>query len=180
MQKIGVDFDGVVAYNPFRIIRWPISWWKRKIFKSNKISFFVPGNPAERFIWEIVHKSSIFPARGATLLSQMAIDKGIKFYLITGRFGFLKKDVYGWIKKYRMEKSFESICINENFEQPHEFKLRKIKELNLDYYIEDNLDIVKYLDKKTKTKIFWIYNILDKKYPFSNKFPYLEAALKNI
>ena len=60
-----------------------------------------------------------------------------------------------------------------------------IEKLNLDAFVEDNWDIVKYLqnisdhDKKVDTRIFWIYNLFDrfKKYP--RKFPHLKDLLKN-
>lgn len=179
-MKIGVDFDGVVAYNPFRILRSPISWFKRNVLKTKKTSFFVPKNDLGRLAWNIIHKSSVFPAQGTTLLSQMAQGKKVEFHLVTGRYSYLKTDVSKWLCKYNLDKSFKTVNINEKAEQPHEFKLSKIKSLGLDYFIEDNLDIVRYLEGKTKAEVFWIYNLLDKNYKFRNKFPYLEAALKRI
>ena len=47
-------------------------------------------------------------------------------------------------------------------------------------FIEDNLDIVKHLHGRSKTKIYWIYNIVDRHYPHPYKFPYLERALEKI
>ena len=175
-----MDFDGVVAYNPFRIIRAPIKWFKREVLGITRLSFFVPKNEFEKIMWSIVHESSIFPAVGVATLREMARDPRYEFHLITARFGFLKNNLEGWLDRYRVRELFKSINVNEGNEQPHEYKLRIIKKLNLDYYVEDNLDIVMYVKDQVKTKIFWIYNFMDKRHNFPNKFPYLEGALKMI
>ena len=69
--KIGLDFDGVVAYNPFRIIRAPVKWFKRKFLRIEKTSFFVPKYWWHRWLWVIVHKSSLFPAIGVERLKEL-------------------------------------------------------------------------------------------------------------
>ena len=50
----------------------------------------------------------------------------------------------------------------------------------LDYFIEDNLDIVNYLSTRTKIRVMWIYNILDRNNPYIYKYPYLKKALEAI
>jgi hypothetical protein len=52
-----------------------------------------------------------------------------------------------------------------------------IKKLNLDIFVEDNWDIVKYLKNIKKTKIFWIYNLLDKKIKYQYKFKSLKEVV---
>jgi len=54
------------------------------------------------------------------------------------------------------------------------------QKFKFDYYIEDNWDIVNSLNGKTRTKLFWIYNILDRGRKYSFKFPYLKLALEQI
>ena len=144
----------------------------------HKLTFFVPKNWWQRFAWSIVHESSIFPAKGTKLLKEMARDPKYEFHLVTARFGFLKDNLYNWLDKNELRKVFKSININEGYAQPHEYKLQITRRLNLDYYVEDNLDIVVYLKDKVKTKIFWIYNFMDKRHNYPDKFPYLEEALK--
>ena len=178
--RIGLDFDGVVAYNPFRIIRAPIKWFKREVLGIRKLTFFVPKNWWQRILWSIVHESSVFPATGMDLLRGMSTDPKYEFHLITARFGFLRKSLENWLDRYQARGLFKSININENLEQPHEFKLRMVKKLKLDYYVEDNLDIVVYVRDKIKTKIFWIYNFMDVRHPYPHKFPYLGKALEGI
>ena len=178
--RIGLDFDGVVAYNPFRIIRGPIKWFKREFLGIKKVSFFVPRNWWQRILWVVVHESSVWPATGVERLRKMAAGGEVEAYLITGRFGLLEDNLYGWLKRNRLDKLFKSIKMNKQSEQPHEFKLKVVKQLDLDIYVEDNLDVVEYLHGKTRTKIYWIYNFLDRSHPYPDKFPYLDEALKKI
>jgi len=178
--RIGVDFDGVVAYNPFRVIRAPIAFVKENILGIKKLRFFIPKNWWQQIIWTIIHESSILPANGVGLLRETAKKNQVELYLITARFDCLKENTYRWIKKYGLESLFKEILINENYEQPHVFKERVIKEKNLDYYIEDNWDIVTSVKGKTKTKVFWIYNFLDSGRKYEYKFPYLKRALEKI
>lgn len=178
--KVGLDFDGVVAYNPVRIVRAPIKWFKREVLGIRKLTFFVPKNNLQRVLWTLIHESSIFPARGLDLLKQMAGDSKYEFHLITARFGFLKDNLFYWLRKNQLSDLFETVNINENQEQPHEYKERKLNELDLDYFVEDNLDIVMHLQKNTDVKVYWIYNLFDKNKNYADKFPYLEKALEEI
>jgi hypothetical protein len=103
--------------------------------------------------------------------------------VISARFGFLDSNLKKWISEQGLNKTIKNIYINERAEQPHLFKQRMIKELELDYYVEDNLDIVLYLNDKAlklKTKIYWIYNLLDGDKNYPEKFPHLEKALRKI
>jgi hypothetical protein len=178
--KIGVDFDGVLAYNPFRVIRAPVTFIKRNVFKSKKTHFYIPQNDAEKFIWAILHESSVFPAIGVELLKER-IEKGeIEAHLVSARYSFLQKNLYAWLERHKLKDIFTSITINHNDEQPHVYKARIIKEKGFDYFIEDNYDIVSHVAAKTDTKILWIYNILDRHVGYPHKFPYLEQALRSI
>lgn len=178
--RIGLDFDGVVAYNPFRVVRSPISFFKREILGIKKLRFFVPQAKWERIFWIIIHESSVFPARGTGLLKELATRDDVEFYLITARFSFLQPSLYRWLDRYGLRKVFKEVHMNLHDEQPHVHKLQTINKLKLDYFVEDNLDIVSYLSGKTQTKIFWIYNLSDRKVPYPNKYPVLEESLRAI
>jgi hypothetical protein len=183
--RVGFDFDGVVAYNPFRVARAIVSFVKKNIFGVRKLKFWYPKNRLEQLYWIIVHESSAFPANGTKLMKMLAKEGEIEAHLITGRYSFLDHSLNRWLKRFRLFSCFTTINLNEKDEQPHLFKERKIKELKLNYFIEDNWDIVHYLEQRTKnkelsTKIYWIYNILDKGIECKNKFPYLGKALQSI
>lgn len=178
--RVGIDFDGVLAYNPFRIIRAPVTWFKQKILGEKKTHFYIPKTAWEKFIWKILHESSIFPAKGGELLKEMAEREDIEFYLVTSRYHFLQNKLYQWLKRWGFTKVFSEIYSNQKDEQPHLFKERMIRELKLDYFVEDNWDVVKNLQNASKTKVFWISNIFDYGRDYKYKFPYLEKALEKI
>lgn len=180
MIKVGLDFDGVVAYNPFRIIRPMVSFFKRKILKEKKLRFWYPKKRWQQIFWIILHESSLFPAMGTDFLKKLVKEGQIEAHLVTARYSFLDEHLYRWLEKYKLRKIFKTIHTNKKDEQPHLFKERVIESLELDYFIEDNWDIVKYLSKKQKTKIYWIYNLLDRWTNYPDKFPYLEKALEKI
>lgn len=178
--RVGLDFDGVVAYNPFRVARLPVAFFKRKILGIRKLKFFLPEKGWQKMLWVILHESSLLPAQGVSLLSKCVNTDSIEFHLITGRYNFVTPHLYQWLDRHTLQDIFKTININEKNEQPHEFKHRMIETHHLDYFVEDNLDIVEYLHSRTPTKIYWIYNMLDRNHPHPYKFPYLEKALKAI
>jgi hypothetical protein len=178
--KIGLDFDGVVAYNPFRIIRAPVAYIKTQLLGVKELKFFVPQSKWERIFWIIAHESSMFPARGCKMLKSLSGDPDLEFHLVTARFHFLDQSLNRWLNRFKLTHIFKSINLNVEDKQPHIHKLDVIKKLDLDYFVEDNWDIVNYLNGKTKAKICWIYNIGDWGKEYKYKFPYLEKALVQI
>ena len=175
--RVGLDFDGVVAYNPARIIRAPVKWFKREVLGIKKLSFFVPKNWWQRLAWTAVHESSIWPATGIELLKKMVNEGRIEVHLITGRFNLLEANTNAWLEKNGLTSYFKTVNINLKCAQPHLFKQKIVTKLKLDYYVEDNLDIVLYLQNKVKAHVFWIYNFMDMRHPYPDKFPYLKKAL---
>jgi len=189
--RIGFDFDGVIAYNPFRIVRAPVSYIKRNVIGKKKLSFYYPKSPIQKYIWTMLHNSSVIPAKGIGLFKDLVEKKHIEAHLITGRYSFLDNHLETWLAKYGLKSYFKTINLNKKDEQPHQFKHRMIRHYNLDYFIEDNLDIVEYLSSqfnsaatghksKDRTKIYWIYNILDMNHPHALKHPYLGKVLEEI
>jgi hypothetical protein len=181
--RVGLDFDGVVAYNPLRLARAPIKFFKRDVLGIRKLNFLIPKKWWEKELMKFYYLGSIWPEKGLPYLKQLVKDNKIETYVISGRFGFLDKNLKKWITEHGLDKTIKEIYINEKSEQPHIFKKRVIKELDLDYYVEDNIDIVLHLADKgqrLRTKIYWIYNLLDVNKNYPDKFPYLEKALKKI
>lgn len=178
--RIGLDFDGVVAYNPFRIVRAPIAFIKKNILGVKNLKFYVPQTDLQKLLWIIVHESSFFPANGTDLLRELSSRNDIEFHLVTARFHFLQASLDRWLIKYDLKKVFTSINMNTQDNQPHIHKLKMIQRLKLDYFVEDNWDIINYLKGKTPAEIFWIYNITDRDLQYSDKFPYLKKALEKI
>src|SRR3989338_4549146 len=177
---VGLDFDGVVAYNPFRLVRAPWAYFKYRILGVRKLTFFYPKTDFSKFIWKLMHDSSIYPARGKDLLIDLVKKGLIEVHLVSGRYSFLDGHLYTWLDRFEMRNIFKSVNFNREDKQPHLFKEELIKNLNIDIFIEDNWDIVQYLSHKSKAKIFWIYNLIDRFQSYEYKFPYLEKALSAI
>lgn len=178
---VGFDFDGVVAYNPARLLRFPISYVKQHIFGVHTIKFFVPKNAIERMFWSLAHESSMFPSVGASHLRQLVKEGVIEAHLVTSRFDFLEPNLRRFLKRWHLSDTFTTVTLNRNEEQPHEFKERVIRAKKFDYFVEDNLDIVSHLAKKNVvTEVHWIYNIFDRNTQYPYKYPYLKKSLERI
>jgi len=178
--KVGFDLDGVLLYNPARIVRLPVSILTRILFKKKGIKFYIPKSEFEKIVWHIFHFSSLFVAPGLDHIETLVKNNKIEAHIITARYSFLEHDLHRWEHKLDKNEIFKSINYNKKDEQPHLFKERMIKSLELDVFIEDNIDIVRHLTNKTSADVYWIYNIVDHfvKYPF--KFPHLIHAIKHL
>lgn len=180
--KVGFDLDGVLLYNPARIFR-PITVGIKSILKSNskkKTHFYYPKTILEKWIWLIVHWSSLFIAPGFDQIQKLTKNGKIEAYIITSRYDCLKNDFKRWLKKMDAESHFHATFHNKNNLQPHVFKEKMIKELDLDYFIEDNWDIVQHINKTTKAKGIWISNALDKDIAYDLKFLSLKDAMEYV
>lgn len=181
--KVGFDLDGVLLYNPARIARPIIVFFKKIFLKKEVDKFHYPQTKIQKLIWLMLHKVVFGPALGYDELKKLIKSKKIKAYIITGRNESLKDDYNRWMKKLDAKKYFSGCFFNDKNEQPYLFKERMINKLKLDLYVEDNLDITSYLKSRIKdqeSKIFWIYNIFDRNNLYLNKFPDLESVVKKI
>lgn len=179
--KVGFDFDGVIAYNPFRIVRPIVATVKRNIFGVKKLRFYYPHNKWQQIFWVILHESSVFPADGIDIFKRLVENGDIEAHLVTARYSFLDDHLTKWLKRQNLYSYFTSINLNKKDEQPHVFKENMIHKYSFRYYVEDNLDIVKYVSQHSpKTEILWIYNLLDRSYSYPYKFPFLGKAMDYI
>ncbi|MFN4212880.1 MAG: hypothetical protein ACK4FL_02885 [Microgenomates group bacterium] len=178
--KVGFDLDGVILDNPirsFRLIAKKFKFIKPIIFKQEKEPFYYPNTKIEKFIWRLLHKTSWRINPAIKKIKSLVDNKKINAYLITGRYSFLKDDSKIWFKKLKFQKVFRGFYFNNKDLQPNEFKVKIIKKLKLDIYVEDNWDIIEKLNSHTKAKIFWITNLLDKRIPYRYKFNNLKEAI---
>lgn len=178
--RVGFDLDGVILYNPARIVRPVIVLFKKIFFKKESGKFHLPQTELDRLIWSLMHKSSIFIAPGLNEIESLVRTGKIETYIVSARYEFLKKDFDRWVKKIDQRKIFSGFYFNTDNEQPYEFKEKMIKKLQLDVFVEDNWDIVRTLATNlySQTKIYWIYNFLDLRIPYLYKFPDLRKAVK--
>jgi len=185
--RVGFDFDGVIAYNPARLARLPVSFVKKHILRVRTDRFFVPKNFLERAFWSLAHESSMFPSLGAARLRSLVASGLIEAHVVTSRFGFLEPNLRRFLSFWNLSDVFASVTINHKEEQPHEFKARIIRVKKFAFFVEDNWDIVSHLTSnlplqtgKQSTEIHWIYNLLDRKKKYPYKYPYLAKSLERI
>ena len=181
--RVGFDLDGVILYNPVRIVRPIIAFFKNVFLHKKELIFYYPKSPVSQWFWKLFHKSSIFISPGVNDLKMLVKQKKIKAYIVTARYDFLGSELKQWVKKNKFNSIFSGIYYNSQNKQPHFFKENMIKKLDLDVFVEDNWDIVDYLSNsiiKTRCSIYWIYNIFDRGKHFPNKFPFLQKAVYHI
>lgn len=183
--KVGFDLDGVLLYNPARIIRPVVKKFKRRFIKKRSDKFFVPKGPLQEKMWQLFHKSSFIVAPGFEEIRELVEQGKIEAYLITARFDHLKPDLDRWVKKMGGEKIFKQVYHNRLNQQPHLYKAEMVNKLKLDLFVEDNWDIVRHLrelrkQKEHSTRVFWITNLFDKKIDYKDKHLTLKSALAGI
>lgn len=179
--KVGFDLDGVILYNPARIIRPLMASFKKLVLKKKKLRFYVPKTNWEKQLWHLFHKSSLFLAPGFHRIEEMVKAKKIEAYIITARYNFLKDDFHTWVQKMGAHTYCVAYHHNESDNQPHLYKEEMVRRYDLDVFVEDNLDIVLHLKKTFPEKeIIWIYNMLDKKIQYEPKYPNLQLAIDHI
>jgi hypothetical protein len=181
--KIGLDMDGVVLYNPARIIR-PIARFVKgkKIIKRSVEEFYHPKTKIQELLWEVMHWSSLFIAPGLKDLKKLVIQEKIELYLVTGRYACLDRDSKRWLNKLKKQNVFKDFYFNKDDQQPNLFKAKMIKKLDLDIFVEDNYDIVSFLGEKFNShkQIIWLTNILDKNIDYKYKVYDFGGAVKLI
>jgi hypothetical protein len=179
--KVGFDLDGVLLYNPARIMRPIVVAIKRVFIKKRTKTFLVPKTPLQKFIWEIFHLSSLFLAPGFWEIKRLVDEGKIEAYLITARYSFLEKSVKRFMVRVQGDDIFSKWYYNANDEQPHYYKDTLIRKLNLDVFVEDNYDIVSYLNQKNDhLRVYWITNILDSRIEYPHKCNHLKDAIADI
>lgn len=171
--KVGFDLDGVILNNPlrnFRIFAKKLKFLKPLLFKQKKSPFYIPKTEIEKSLLKLIHKTSYRIDPSIKEITRFAREKKIEAYIVSGRYDFLKDDFDKWIEKLNQRKIFKSCYSNIENLQPNEFKVRMIKKLKLDIYVEDNFDIIEKLNHHTKTKILWLSNLIDRNIPYRLKF----------
>lgn len=177
--KVGFDLDGVLLYNPTRIVRPLIVFIKKIFFKKQIDTFHYPNSLVQQIIWAILHKSSMFVSPAYKEIKNLVKKKKIEAYIISARYEFLQRDFDKWIKIMNANKYFKNFYINKNGKQPYIFKREMIDRLKLDFFIEDNWDIVRQISNtKNKAKIYWISNLFDSNIKYKYKFNNLKSAIK--
>jgi len=154
--KIAFDLDGVIASPIFDGLLINLRILKEHLIKSigHTSDYFYPKSPQERYIWRLLNKLRK-PVRDLNCLQSLKNGPGIAILLITSRFKFLEEDTFKWLRKYGLENLFDKICINNKDLNPVEFKIRTLNENLINYYLDDDVEIIENIRTQVKTKVYW-------------------------
>lgn len=157
-MNIGFDFDKVfINYPPFMPDKLINRIYKKR--DNGGLLYRMPKKP-EQFIRQLSHHHLFRPPISDNISFLRSIPKkGNKLYLISSRFGFLKKRTNYLVKKYGFEEIFDEMFFNFENQQPHVFKNKVLKKISLDLYVDDDFSLVTYLAKRNSTtSFFWLNN----------------------
>ncbi|MBM3208798.1 hypothetical protein FJZ40_00695 [Candidatus Shapirobacteria bacterium] len=155
--RIGLDLDGVVARHALGGFWVVLRKAKEKVLKQmHTPSYYYPNTPLERFVWRMINHLRIPFKDKEGLFPSLIKEKRGEFFLITGRFKFLEEQTLAWLKKYGLDGYFARVLVNTENEDPIFFKAKAINQLNLDFFVDDDLEVVNELRRLTKTKLCWI------------------------
>jgi len=156
-MNIGFDLDKVfINYPPLISANIIDSLYRKK--SSQDLTYRIPGK-MEQSIRVLSHHPIFRPPikENMFLLRRITQDKKNNYYLISSRFSFLKKRTDSLVKNFKLNNYFSSLHFNYKDQQPHIFKDKKIKELKINIYIDDDLNLLKYLSSKNKNvKFYWL------------------------
>ncbi len=163
---IGFDFDKVfINYPPFvpgfliELLYRGNSYFRKQNDKE-ELTYRFPGTIEQKL--RILSHAPIFRHpidKNIKALKRICRQKNCKTYLVSSRFGFLKKRTEELLAKEKLDQYFTNAYFNYNNLQPHKFKEQTIRKLKIDTYIDDDLDLAIYLSKKIPSlRLFWIHN----------------------
>lgn len=155
--KIGVDLDGVIAQHSLGGFWVVLRKLKERILKTTRsANWYYPNTFLEKLAWRIINWLRVPFTDKDGLFASLAGENKARFYLVTSRFKFLEKLTGSWLKKYHLDKYFAGVLINTKDIDPLVFKAKVINDKDMDFFIEDDLDVIDYLEKNTSAKLCWV------------------------
>jgi FMN phosphatase YigB (HAD superfamily) len=155
-MNIGFDLDKVFIDYPPLVPSTVIDRLYKK--KSNgTLLYRIPSYP-EQVVRRLSHLPFFRPAIKENIDFLKSISrKHNKLFLISSRFGFLKRQTEAALKRHGLAALFDNVFFNYDNEQPHVFKSKVMKKLHLDMYVDDDLALLQYVARDNDaTKFFWL------------------------
>lgn len=157
-MNIGFDLDKIfIDYPPFLPAALIERLYRKK--SNGELAYRIPSG-IEQKIRQISHYHKLRPPITNNInymRTLVTTNKRHTYYLISSRFGFLDKQTKTVIEKYKIKELFKKSFFNNKNEQPHVFKDRMIKELDIALYVDDDLLLLKYLCvTNPKTQFYWL------------------------
>lgn len=157
-MNIAFDLDRIFIDYPPLVSPSIIDWFYRNHGKRG-LSYSIPHSKASQIFRRITHISPLRPKlqKNITFIKSFPA-KSHKLFLISSRYQFLEGLTKKLLAKSGLQGVFSQIYLNNGNEQPHLFKEQAIKKNNINLYIDDDLELLKYLQIHCpKTKLLW-YN----------------------
>lgn len=154
--KVGLDMDGVLVDKPPFVPKSLLEWLVRAHQKKG-LAYRFPASAIEKRIRIFSHHPLFRPPIKGNLefIKDIVKENKYQIYLITSRYSFLKNRTRQWLKFNKVDQLFTGIHLNLKNQQPHLFKAKKIKELKINFFIDDDLPLAEYLTKNfPEVKIF--------------------------
>jgi hypothetical protein len=162
-MNIGFDLDKIfINFPPLISPKIIDMFYKEKA--DHELKYRVPSR-LERIVRIISHHPIIRSpiTKNLEYIRKLNMKNINKYYLISSRFSFLKKRTDDFIKNNDLDKIFNAMYFNYENKQPHQFKNEVIKKLNIDMFVDDDLQLLEYLvSKNPGIKFFWLNNKISK------------------
>lgn len=169
-MRLGFDLDNVIIHYPPVVPEWVFdTFYKEK--DHTTLRYRIPGK-IEQKGRQLLHLPFLrLPIkRNLSFLQKLHNENKHELYLISSRFGFLKRQTHALAKKYGLTDVFTELFFNFENEQPHFFKDMMIKKKKIERYIDDDLALVTYLAHKNPQTLFFWYNHTENKKILPNLF----------
>jgi len=162
--RIGFDLDGVIIDKPPFFPQKLIEWLVRS-HKNKHLAYRYPKTGLERIVRWISHHPVFRPPirKNVELLRELSKNENYELYVVSGRYGFLDSRTKQWFRANNLNGLFRDVYINTENKQPHLFKEEIVKTLKLNYFVDDDLPLIKYLKKRlNKTQVIFVEEGLEK------------------
>lgn len=162
-MNLGFDFDKVFIKTPPLVPDAIIDRLYKKR-TTGALQYRIPSKP-EQLFRILAHHPLLRPLikENVLFIQNLSKKKQHRQFLISSRFSFLKKNTEKLTKKHKFNEIFDDMFFNFENKQPHLFKQAIITKLKIDRYVDDDLSILEFLNKKNKkTKFFWLNNSKEK------------------
>lgn len=167
--RIGLDLDGVLVDKPPFVPKRLLEWLVRG-HKNKRLTYRYPALRFERWLRWFSHHPIFRPPIRENLefIKKISKKKEYELYLISGRYSFLEDRTWKWLRRYQIDGLFEQVSINLADEQPHLFKEKAIKDLKINFFIDDDLPLAKYLANSTPRVEIFCFDQKRKRQSFSS------------
>ena len=148
MPVVGIDIDGVIAKNPWKIWHWPLS--KKPV--SNRIIRALLASPCYLFRRPI-------PEAIQWIKEQQAI--GNKVLLISAIYGIVGYLVSIWLNMWQVP--FDGLYLRKNWHiSQREYKARTVSKTGCTLFIDDRTDVIAAIARQFLTDGVYELSILHK------------------